>query len=64
MAQGVALNDALIDGFHLSFVVAGACVAVGLVAAQLLLRPAPVAARRGEPVVALESGTWRSEDAA
>src|ERR671935_633272 len=39
LSEGVSLNNPLIAGFHLSFAVAGGCVSVGLLAAQVLLRP-------------------------
>jgi EmrB/QacA subfamily drug resistance transporter len=64
VAQGVALNTSLIDGFHLSFIVAIVCVGVGLLVAQVLLRSTPSANRTDDGVVALESDAWRSEDVA
>jgi EmrB/QacA subfamily drug resistance transporter len=42
LAEGVSMNRALIDGFHISFIVAAICVSLGLVGALVLLRsPAP-----------------------
>jgi EmrB/QacA subfamily drug resistance transporter len=64
LAQGVSLNTSLIDGFHLSFAVAGVCVGVGVVAAQVLLRAPSGASRPETPVVSLELESWRSDDAA
>jgi EmrB/QacA subfamily drug resistance transporter len=37
-ASGHSLSDALTGGYHLAYLVAAICVAVGLVAAQLILR--------------------------
>jgi hypothetical protein len=59
MTQGASLNSALIDGFHLSFVVAGACAGVGLVAAQVLLRPRAGATHNNHSVVEPEPESWR-----
>lgn len=65
VAQGVALNPALIDGFHLSFVVAGVCVGLGLVAAQLLLRSRASATEgAGDTVFDIEPEAWQADHAA
>ncbi|HYW90830.1 MAG TPA: hypothetical protein VFB50_23875, partial [Chloroflexota bacterium] len=61
VAQGVALETALIDGFHIAFVVAGVCVVAGLVAAQVWLRPP---ARKAQTIVPMEPERWRIDHAA
>jgi len=65
LAQGVAQNAALIDGFHVAFVVAAACVGVGLLAAQVCL-PSPAAVRSADEHVAevLAAESWQVEPAA
>jgi EmrB/QacA subfamily drug resistance transporter len=63
LAEGVALNNSLVDGFRLSFEVAGVCVGVGLLVAQVLLRSSS-RARPADTVVALESEAWQSNEAA
>jgi MFS family permease len=64
VSQGLSLNNSLIAGFHLSFIVAGVCVGVGLVAAQILLRPASEAIRNNQPVAEILPESWQSQDAA
>ena len=64
VAQGASLNTALLDGFHLSFVVAGGCVGAGLLAAQVLLRSPNSATRNDDTVLEMEPERWRSVDAA
>jgi MFS family permease len=64
VAKGASLNSALIDGFHLSFAVAGVCVGVGLLAAQVLPRSPSTATRNDAAVLAPEAESWRSEHAA
>jgi MFS family permease len=39
LASGHALNSALTSGYHLAYLVAAVCVALGVLAAQLILRP-------------------------
>src|SRR5919204_876096 len=63
VAQGASLNTALLDGFHLAFAVAGGCVSVGLLAAQVLLRPKLELASGDQPVE-LPAASWQSQDAA
>ncbi len=65
LAQGVAQNAALIDGFHVAFVVAAACVGVGLIAAQVCL-PSPAAVRSADEHVAavLDAESWEVDPAA
>ena len=46
-ASGHALSSALTGGYHLAYLVAAVCVAVGILAAALLLRP-PAASSRQE----------------
>src|SRR5919198_681399 len=50
LSQGGRLDASLLDGFHLAFAVAGVCVGVGLLAAQVLPRPKPEPASGDEPV--------------
>jgi hypothetical protein len=64
LAQGVALNPSLIDGFHLSFTVAAVCVGIGLLAAQLLLRPTPGVPGEKSNLVVIEPTSSRSSNAA
>jgi MFS family permease len=62
--HGVALNAALIDGFQVSFAVAGLCVGVALLAALALLRsPAAVVPDNGR-VLSVERESWQSDRAA
>ncbi|HYY89822.1 MAG TPA: MFS transporter [Chloroflexota bacterium] len=63
VARGVSLNTSLVDGFHLAFVIAGVCVGVGLLAAQVLLRPTPTRASDDQPFE-LPAAAWQSQDAA
>jgi EmrB/QacA subfamily drug resistance transporter len=63
VARGVSLNTSLVDGFHLAFVIAGVCVGVGLLAAQVLLRPRPTQATDDQPFE-LQAAAWQSQDAA
>jgi MFS family permease len=64
VAQGFSLTTALIDGFHVSFVVAAACVGVGVMAAQLWIRSPSPAPRSDDSVVTVEPEAWRAEHAA
>jgi MFS family permease len=61
IAQGVPLNAALIDGFHIAFVVAGACVVAGLAATQVWLRPP---AEHANAIVTMEPEPLRIDHAA
>jgi MFS family permease len=64
LADGVGVNTALIDGFHVAFIVAGVCVSMGLLAAQVWLRPpALVGADEPDNVVAVEAD-WGVDHAA
>jgi EmrB/QacA subfamily drug resistance transporter len=63
LAEGLPLNDSLMSGFRLSFELAGVCVGLGLLVAQLILRSTSTA-RRSEPVVALEPEAWQANEAA
>ena len=66
VAQGVALNPALIDGFHVSFGVAGVLVGLGLIAAQVLLRPKVVTSAEEDNtgVLTVEPEPWQVDSAA
>jgi EmrB/QacA subfamily drug resistance transporter len=64
VSEGLSLNDSLIAGFHLSFIVAGVCVGVALLAAQVLLRSASETVRNAEPVVEIQPESWQSQEAA
>ena len=64
VSEGLSLNDSLIAGFHLSFIVAGVCIGVALLAAQVLLRSASETVRHAEPVVEIQPESWQSQDAA
>ena len=61
LAQGVSPTTSLIDGFQLAFIVAGVCVAIGLVVSQVILRSATP---KAEAVVELERESWIAQDAA
>jgi MFS family permease len=59
LARGVATRMALIDGFHLSYVVAGACTTVAFLVAAVILRSGvaamdPDAMARAEAVPIME----------
>jgi len=64
VAQGRSLNSSMIDGFHLSFTVAGVCVGVALIAAQILLRSTSGPALNYEPVLEVQPESWQSQEAA
>jgi MFS family permease len=64
LSEGVSLNNPLIAGFHLSFTVAGVCVGVALLAAQILLRSTSEQVRNDEPVLEIQPKSWQSQDAA
>jgi hypothetical protein len=64
MTQGVALNPSLIGGFHLSFTVAAVCVGIGLLVAQLWLRPTPRRPPESGNLVVIEPTSSRSSNAA
>jgi EmrB/QacA subfamily drug resistance transporter len=59
-ASGEALSSALTGGYHLAYLVAAACVAVGILAAALVLRPPmaslPLQAEDPEPARAEHDG--------
>jgi EmrB/QacA subfamily drug resistance transporter len=55
-ASGHALTSALTGGYHLAYIVAAACVAVGILASFLLLRP-PTAAVLQEAEQTIETNT-------
>jgi EmrB/QacA subfamily drug resistance transporter len=61
-ASGHSLSSALTGGYHLSYVVAAACVAVGILAAFLVLRPP--AGRVEQELEELESGFGRASASA
>jgi len=62
VAQGLSLNNSLIAGFHLSFTIAGVCVGVGLLAAQILLRSTSEPSRNTEPLHEIQPESWQSSD--
>jgi EmrB/QacA subfamily drug resistance transporter len=66
VGQGMSLNAALIDGFHLSFAVAGVCVSLGLLAALVLLRSPAAPAPNDESVPSIEGSDsrWQIDRAA
>ncbi|MCW3027941.1 MAG: drug resistance transporter, EmrB/QacA subfamily [Solirubrobacterales bacterium] len=55
-ASGHALSSALTGGYHLAYIVAAACVAVGILASFLLLRP-PTSAVMQEAEATIETNT-------
>ena len=55
-AAGKPLASALTGGYHLAYVVAAVCVALGILAAFLILRP-PVASRPQEVEMAMEGAS-------
>jgi MFS family permease len=64
LEQGVSLNAALVDGFHVAFILASACVGAGLIGAQIWLR-SPVTRVRGEArVEAMAAESWQVDHAA
>jgi MFS family permease len=63
LAEGVSVNDSLMSGFRLSFEVAGVCVGLGLLVAQVILRSTS-GRREADTVVALEPEVWQSNEAA
>jgi len=64
LADGVAANTALIDGFHVAFIVAGACVGMGLLAAQVWLRAPAAGSTTGDQSVPAVAADWRVDHAA
>jgi hypothetical protein len=68
VAQGSEPRSALTAGYQLAYAIAAACVAVGLVGAQLLLPRSPGARTASSaPIEAFEPGgadDWRSREAA
>ena len=65
VAEGMELNPALIDGFHVSFGLAGVCVGLGFIAANVLLRPRVVTSDEDDAaVLSVEPDAWRADPAA
>src|SRR5579859_2214109 len=64
VADGVGASTALVDGFHVAFIVAGVCVGIGLLAAQVWLRsPARVRPDENDNVLAVDAD-WEVDPAA
>ena len=66
VGSGMPLNAALIDGFHVSFAIAAACVGLGLLAALVLLR-SPALVRNEDSADAelpIEDEVWQIDRAA
>ena len=64
LADGVGVSTALVDGFHVAFIVAGVCVGMGLLAAQVWLRsPATARREKNDNVVSVDAD-WEVDPAA
>jgi hypothetical protein len=64
LADCMGVNTALIDGFHVAFIIAGVCVGMGFLAAQVWLRsPATIRDDESDNVIAVDAD-WGVEPAA